>query len=448
MTYRYSFLKYCLLVPLIGIQATVAEVPDPEDLDVDAIINESYNFLLNREPRMTDTEYALYEEVLPMVFDRPEVAILLLETMLADDDPESAAFSYVLANVYFSSDRYDLAEKHYKSSIDAYPDFMRAWVNLGILYYTRDRFAEAIPCFTKAISLGTQDAQVYGLLGYCLTEMRNPLAAEPAFLQAYTSDPTNRDWIEALLSLYLESKQYQRAELLLKELIKLKPDEKSYWVAYSSVLLSTHKKVEAITILEVLRNKGIAGTDEMLLLGDLYADQKLFPEALAVYESAAKIEPVAGADRMLRYARSLVHQEAYQKAERLLSVLEERVSHEQQIEMMEIQAQILQDREDWTRASATLEHILRMDPLNGDALIALGRIRTRDQKFSEAEFLFQQAYKLPEYTFVASIELANLALRDHHYQKGIDYLRNALRIEYRPEIEAHIHKLESMQPAS
>ncbi len=397
---------------------------------------------------MTDTEYALYEEVLPMVFDSPDVAILLLETMLADDDPESAAFSYLLANVYFSSERYDLAEKHYKSSIEDYPDFLRAWINLGILYYTLDRFGEAIPCLTKAIALGNQEAQVYGLLGYCLMELNNPIAAETAFMQAYTAEPENSDWIEALLDLYLQSKQNDRAELLIKELIKLNPEEKSYWLAYSTLLLSSNRKVEAMTVLEILNNRGIAGTDELLLLGDLYAQHKLFPEALATYESAMQSEPIAGSGRLLRYAQALVYLETYDQAGEILARLRDKVPSGQQIEYEHIWAQLLLARQQWDEAAKVLEGILRIEPLNGEALLMMGKIHLKNQQFAKAEFLFQQAYKLPDFAFQASIELANLALRDRHYEKGIEYLRNALKLEYSEEIEAYILKLESIHPTS
>ena len=435
-----------LLVPVLGL-AQAGAAPGPKEIDGQEMIRNSYQFLLNREPEMTDTEFAIYEQVLPMVFDKPEVAILILETMLADDEPESPAFSYVLANVYYSSEHYDLAEKHYKSAIEDYPDFLRAWVNLGILYYTVDKFQEAIPCFSKAVTLGTQAPQVLGLLGYCLKETNNPLAAEAALQQAFTADPLNSDWIEALLDLYLTSKQYDRAELLVRELVKLKPETKSYWKAYSSLLLSTERKVEAITVLEVQLNLGLADPEDILLLGDLYAEQSLFREAMATYESAIQLKPIDVAKHLLRYARSLVYLGSYEKAELLLARLDGQVSPEQLIELLLIRAEVYQAREDMDGALEVFNEVLQRDPLNGEALLGVGRIYSRQNNREKARFLFEQAVKIPEFTFQASIELANIALMERHYQEGINYLRDALRIEYRPEIESHILRLESMNAA-
>jgi len=37
---------------------------------------------------------------------------------------------------------------------EALPHLPRAWVDLGVLYYTAEKFTDAIPCFAQAVSLG------------------------------------------------------------------------------------------------------------------------------------------------------------------------------------------------------------------------------------------------------------------------------------------------------
>jgi tetratricopeptide (TPR) repeat protein len=442
--------KFLIFLPLLCSSSMEAREKrtSPPDFDVGEFVNSSYNFLLNREPEMTRTEYALYEQVLPMIFKEPEVATVLLETMLADDDPESPAFSYVLANVYFSSERYDLAEKYFKAAIQQYPDFLRAWINLGFLYYTQERYAEAIPCLTKAISLGSQDPQVRGLLGYCLIETNNPLAAEAALLQAFAADPENGDWIEALLNLYLETRQFERAEPLIRQLIKLHPGEASNWTTYSSMLLSADRKIDAITVLETQKSLGLSGLNETLLLADLYVEHQLFPEALATYQAGFQIDAEVGTDRLLRYAQSLIRLGSLEKAERVLTALHEQDPSRQTMDELLTRAQLYQARGDSDRAMAVLEEILSKDPMNGNALLERGKLYAREANYPKAEFLYLQALKISDSAFEANIELANLALKSAHYQKGINYLRNALGIQPRPEIEAYILKLETIVSSS
>lgn len=66
------FVCLALAFPVSGFAA-----PPPAQLDPKRIINESNNFLKEREPEMTAEEYALYEKVVAMLSTRPEFALKL-----------------------------------------------------------------------------------------------------------------------------------------------------------------------------------------------------------------------------------------------------------------------------------------------------------------------------------------------------------------------------------
>jgi len=66
---------------------------DSPKLDPKRIINESANFLKEREPEMSAEEYALYERVVTMLTTRPEFALKLLEAMINEKEPPSPPFS-------------------------------------------------------------------------------------------------------------------------------------------------------------------------------------------------------------------------------------------------------------------------------------------------------------------------------------------------------------------
>ena len=105
-----------------------------------------------------------------------------------------------------------------------------------------------------------------------------------AYMQALSGDPTNGDWMEGLLRIYIQGKQIARAESLVKNLIKEHPKEARFWLTYANILLVDHRKLEAMALLETAVGTGVAGVDEMSLLADLYAEQKLIPEAVAIYQ--------------------------------------------------------------------------------------------------------------------------------------------------------------------
>ena len=139
---------------------------DGVKLDPKRIINSSYSFLKEKEPEMTAEEYAVYEKVVTSLSSNPEFALKLLEAMMGDKEPPSPAFEFILANVYYSAGQTDQAEARYLSAVKRFPSFIRAWTNLGVLYYTADKFALAQPCFSKAVTLGDHDPATLGLLGY------------------------------------------------------------------------------------------------------------------------------------------------------------------------------------------------------------------------------------------------------------------------------------------
>ena len=94
-----------------------------------------------------------------------------------------------------------------------------------MLYYAANRFAEAVPCFSKSVTLGDRDPTTFGLLGYCLEQLGNVVSAEMAYMQALSGDPANTDWMEGLLRIYIQGKQHGRAESLVKNLIKEHPQK-------------------------------------------------------------------------------------------------------------------------------------------------------------------------------------------------------------------------------
>ena len=241
--------------------------PDHPKLDPKRIINGSYSFLKEREPDMTEEEDALYQRVALMVPTQPDFAMKLLENMFSGDQPVSPAFDLALANIYFNNGRRDDAEAHYRSAIKKYPDFLRAWTNLGILCYSAERYPEAVSSLSKAISLGDRDASTVGLMGYCLMKSGDPVAAEMSYLQAVALDPANSDWVEGLITIYQEDRQYSRAEPLARRLIHLKPAEGMSWLLYANILLAEGNRLEAAAILETAAGVKAIDEDGLLLLG-------------------------------------------------------------------------------------------------------------------------------------------------------------------------------------
>ena len=424
--------------PLFENRRWAAEGTAAPKFDPKRIINESNSFLKEREPEMTGEEYALYEKVVTMLTTNVDFALRMLEAMMSEKEPPSPAFEFILGNAYYAANDTARAEKYYRSSVTRYPTFVRAWNNLGILYYTTNRFADAAICFSKSAALGDRDPMTFGLLGYSLEKEGDIIAAEMAYLQAVSGDPANTDWKERLLHVYVAGKQYGRAELLAKSLIKLKPKESNVWLLYAHILLSDHRKLQAMAVLETISSMGVAGADELLLLGDLYAAEGLQPEAVAAYEKALIPAEERGEQRLLNYAQVLIATGKLPEAERVLVSLKGELTLGGQRALLHAKADLLLIRKRWPDARKEVEILLKTAPLDGDAWLKLGHAYMEEEDVPRATCAFEMAYRIPEATYRACIELANVELKNRRYAKSIEYLEKALSIERTDTVQDYL----------
>lgn len=413
-------------------------------VDVNRVINESYGFLKEREPEMTESEYALYERVVPMISQQPDFAFKLLETMLADDQPESPAFNFVLASAYFGRQRYAAAEARYRAALEKYPTFLRAWDDLGILYFATARYADAIPCFTRALALGSRESRVYGLLGFSLKMVGNLLPAEMAYMQAVSLDPENADWMQGLVSIFLETKQFGRAEAVVRQLIRAQPQDAKHWLVLADLLLTLQRPLEAVAVLDTVAALNVGGPEGLTLLGDVCVGQHMFAEAVSAYRRAMADSPEAGLERLVKYARALIAADDLDHATRLLELIASEPVAASAVPVMLAKAELLTARGDSIAAIAVLDQVMGIEPMNGEALMILGRIRKSAGDLSRAQLAFESAYQVPEYTYEAGIELANLATKAREYRRAADYVRAALSRRKSTELQEYLATIEAL----
>jgi tetratricopeptide (TPR) repeat protein len=349
--------------------------------------------------------------------------------MISEKEPPSPAFEFILGNTYYSAGNNEKAEASYTNAVKLYPTFLRAWSNLGVLYYATQKYPDAVRCFARCIALGDRDPMTFGLMAYSLEQEQQVVQAEMAYMQALAGDPTNPDWLEGLLRIYIEGKQYGRAEWLIKDLIKQRPKETRFWLAHANILIAQNRRLEAIALLEVSLGAGVAGTSEIMLLADLYADQKLVPEAIATYQRVMVSNPALGERKMLALAGLQVATGNLAQAQKVLDAIGSKVSPAGRSSYLLSRAELQAAQNKWPEARATLEELLKAEPLNGQALLSLGRVYLGEGNLPRAQFAFESAYQVPDSLYRACLELATLELKNRHFSKTVEYLEKALSIQ-------------------
>ncbi len=424
-----------LILPVFSLSGVLRAADETPKLDPKRIINESNGFLKEREPEMTAEEYALYEKVLSLLSNNPEFAVKLLEAMMNDKEPASPAFEFILGNAYYAASQPDKAEKSYLNAVKRFPTFLRAWSNLGLLYFSAKKYPEAIRCFSRCTILGDRTPSTFGLLGYCLEQEHNIVPAEMAYMQALSSDPENTDWKEGLLRIYLQGGQFGRAEWLLKNLIKQRPDDPKFWLTYANVLMIQNRKLEATAVLETADRVGVAGPSELNLLADLYADQNLVSEALGIYHRLMAASPVLGERKLLQLANMLIANSSLAEADQVLSSLTSKLTADGRIKYLQARADLLSAQKRNAEVRPVLAELLALEPLNGKALLSLGRSYVQEGDFPHAVLAYESALQVPDSTYRACLELATLELKNRHYETTVQYLEKALALEKNDSVQ-------------
>jgi len=99
------------------------------------------------------------------------------------------------------------------------------------------------------------------------------------------------------------------------------------------------------------------------------------------------------------------------------------------VELLQTRADLFAAQRKWPEERRELDEVLKLEPLNGRALISLGRAYASEDNIPRATLAFEAAYHVASSTYVASLELANIELKDRHYAKSAEYLQKALSIE-------------------
>src|SRR5690606_11955899 len=161
MRQRLTSLFLAAAVALPGLRVHAASVNPADSMwkDPDFIksFTGSYGFLTGAEPKVSDKEIELLREVFDLIKVQPALAIQHLHKNAGTD--ASAAFDFVLGNLQFQAGALPEARRAYETAIKKFPNFRRAYKNLGLVLVQAGDFDAAIPVISKALELGEIDGR-------------------------------------------------------------------------------------------------------------------------------------------------------------------------------------------------------------------------------------------------------------------------------------------------
>jgi tetratricopeptide (TPR) repeat protein len=392
------------------------------------------------EPPLDPADRPLYRRIEPLLEKDPREAIKQVERERAGKG--SPAFSYLLGNLYYQLDELDSAERNLKAAIEAFPPFRRAHRTLGLVYIRTGRYAEAADSWRTVVALGGGDAQSYGLLGYALINREHAASALSAYRMARMFDPERADFRRGEAhSLWLMG-HHREAIALLDELLADHPETLDYWLAQANAYLRDEQYDQALVNLEMVRALGGAETASLLLLGDLYLQRGLIDQALDVFRETFRSAPPPAPARVIRPVDALLAAGRPAAAEAYLNQLEAAYPEFDHPERDIARAAIRLEQGDVEDAMVYLQRVLDHDPLNGKALLMLGKCQRAAGETDLALLSLQRAAGISRYEAGALLETARIHVAGNDIASALPLLRRVHRLEPTPRLAAYIETLE------
>ncbi|MBK1875723.1 tetratricopeptide repeat protein [Pelagicoccus mobilis] len=398
----------------------------------------SYGVLSEKEPPLNDIEVVMLKKIAPLLRINKTQAQNFLQSMVTSEEKHSASFNYLLGNIYFENQEFLLAEEQYKAAIEGFPDFQRAWTNLGVLKLRSGDTKSALIAFLKAVELGDTKGQTFGMLGYCHYAEGNYISAEVAYNRAVLAEPNNLDWLEGKAQTYLKAERYVEAIRMQDELIARSPRNAEYWLAQTNAYLRSDDHQRAARNLEIVRSLGAADFQSLYLLGGLYSKLKMFKPARDAYLDAAKYARPSDVSFLIEAAKLLVHNKEMSAAQELFDLIDLQSATPKDQELVDyhmIAAELSYHNGQTQAAIESLSEAETIDPTNGKLLVRLGQLQAETGNRDKAYLLLDRAEQDPEYEYNALLTRIKLLIEEERFSESQIFVSRAMKLNANETIQ-------------
>ncbi|ACJ31565.1 TPR repeat protein [Shewanella piezotolerans WP3] len=381
-----------------------------------------------REPKITQEEYLLLNDVVGLVKQqRQDDAIAELNLQLVRSP--SAALWFSLAQLQQQQEQMAAALASFRHAIVLLPHFTRAHESLGLLLTQQGDYDGARSHLRQAASQGAP-AQIYAMLGYGYLQTQQPQAAKAAYSHALMLAGDNRQWQRGLLHAAMAAGDSALANSLTEQLLAASPEDAQLHRLRASLAQQQQLWEQAIASLEIAQQLQPDDAVQWQLT-QLYFDQGYYTLAQPHLQQLLESGIDGRQQRLLEVADYLIGQQQPQQAEALLISLlsNASLSASQRSHGLTSQALLLTDNNSQRSQSkqvGLLNKALRLDPLNGPALIALAK-RYETNELVQAETLYRRAAALSSVRLEALQRHAQLLLEQQAYHRAQQLLRQAVK---------------------
>lgn len=398
----------------------------------------SYGIHSEIEPRVDPDEREQLGAVIPLVEKDIEAAITKL-TKLAKPE-SSAVFDFLLGQMYLQSAKYDKAIAAYKTAIKKFPEFMRAYKNMGLAHIQLDQCEKARPYILKVMEMGAADGLSYGFLAHCYLQDEKYATALNAYKMARLFQPDNRDWKSGEAQASLMAEKYNDAIILLDELITDYPQEPGYWMMQANAYMALEDRGRAAANLEIVKKMNKATAQSLLLLGNIYIAEDMSKLAYPAFSAALRQKEKPAFERARKAFDYLVSDRNWSDATQFLSDIK-KAYPKNNFQIMD--AHLAIGKGNTKQAARLLKEVVNRDPMNGEALMLLAHNYWQQDDFERAEFMYERAARLEKFTYNALRMNARMAVGQNRLKHALGLLQAAAKIKSNHILKQNIRILKN-----
>jgi len=246
--------------------------------------------------------------------------------------------------------------------------------------------------------------------------------------------------------------KYEDAAALLDVLIERFPDKTDFWLLQAQTYLGMKQPLKAAGDLEALVLLDKATVDSLQTLGDIYVNESLPALASRAYCRAIDADAKQPVARLLRAAEMLAARGALPQSREVTSrihqVLDAGLSDDERHKLLKLEARLsMAEGADSDETAAVLESLVKLDPLDGEALMLLGQHYQRRNQPDKAIFDYERAESIEACEANAKIRHAQLLVAMGRYSDAIPLLRRAHDLKPREDIARYLEQVERIAKA-
>ena len=309
------------------------------------------------------------------------------------------------ADAMLSEGRFADAEAAYVALAAQHPDDPGIWTRIAFTRLQLGNIVTAMEAAVRANEVGPTDQEAILILAQCEAVAGDVESAAATLQRGLRLDPGNTDLLESMTATFIALERWPEAVGLLRELIRMNPDDSNYYMDLGRILLTGGDHAEAVAVFGQARSLGADESLALALIGKAHLAAGQWDQAMVDFNQSIGIKPNADAHG----GRATIF---YLRGDAAASVEEFRRAIALAPNDPDLHfnlGNMLVQSNDGAGAEAEYRRALELDPTIGEAHLNLGILLLNRLEIAEAEEHLRMATQLDRELYSAWLHLARIA---------------------------------------